>query len=617
MNFTGITEEPLITGVIAQFLPPERARRRVGGSTASQNVEIMLLSSIKWVFHMSSLRPAFVAALLFVFLTPAMFGDDIDTPIPPELATADQLYQAGKFAEAEVRYQAILNNDSKLVPAQLVNVQVGLVRAMLRQQKMDEALDAVNTALSAHPNAAALLAAKGDVQFRNGEMPDAELSYLTAKKFDPREVHAYLGLAQLYRSYSLYRKAYDQLQTAHEVAPENIEVQRAWLRMLPRKERLAALQAYLSGPHPDNEEETKWMTEYLEFLQATADKPVHVCRLVSKVEQTETKLETMYGADAHRMRGIGLSVKLNDRNAHLLLDTGAGGIMVSHKVAEKAGLTPISAVHFHGIGDKGLQSGYTAVADHIRIGELEFQDCVVAVSDKGSIADEDGLIGADVLGAYLIDIDLPGMRLKLSPLPKRPEDTVAPKSLNSEGEEQANAEQKEVSANEGTSKDEKAPPPTAKPARRLPNDRYIAPEMADWTRVFRFGHNMLVPTSVNNSKAMLFGLDTGAFSNLLSVRAGRQVSKVSSEDSVRVHGVSGAVDKVYSSEKATLRFGHFQQSNLGIITIDLSSVSRHTGTEVSGFLGFAMLRQLEVELDYRDGLVDFKYDPKRVNPFAR
>ena len=113
------------------------------------------------------------------------------------------------------------------------------------------------------------------------------------------------------------------------------------------------------------------MTEYWGFLKATADKPVHACRLVGKVEQTETKLETMYGADAHRMRGIGLSVGLNDRNTHLLLDTGAGGIMVSRKVAEKAGLTPISAVHLGGIGDKGLQSGYTAVADHIRIGELE------------------------------------------------------------------------------------------------------------------------------------------------------------------------------------------------------------------------------------------------------
>jgi tetratricopeptide (TPR) repeat protein len=560
----------------------------------------------------SFLRSTFGTVILLLPLTLAS-GDDTKPPaINPELAAADQLYRAGKFAEAEAGYQAILKTDTKLMAAQ-----VGFVRSMLRQQKIDEALDAVNTALAAQPNAAALLAAKGDVQFRRGEMADAEMSYLTAKKLDPKEVHAYLGLARLYSSYSLYRRAYDQLQSAHEVAPEDIDVQKAWLRMLPRKERLAAMEAYLSGPHPDDEEETKWMTEYLGFLKATVDKPVHACRLISKVEQTETKLETMYGPDIHRMRGIGLSVRLNDRNVHLLLDTGAGGIMVNRKLAEKAGLTPISTVHLGGIGDKGLQSGYTAVADHIRVGELEFQDCVVSVSNKGSVADEDGLIGADVFGMYLVDIDLPGMRLKLSPLPKRPEDTVAPTSLNSEGEEQANAEQKEDSVKEGTSKDQNSPSPTVKPERRLPRDRYIAPEMANWTKVFRFGHTMLVPTSVNDSKAMLFGLDTGAFSNILSVRAGRQVSKVNSEERLRVQGVNGAVNKVYSSEKATLRFAHFQQSNLDIITLDLSNISRHTGTDISGFLGFAMLRQLEIELDYRDGLVDFKYDPKRVSPFVR
>jgi tetratricopeptide (TPR) repeat protein len=560
----------------------------------------------------SYLRSGLVATLLCLSMQPAILGDDTKTPtVPPEIAAADQLYRAGKFAEAEAGYRAALKADSNLVPAQ-----VGLVRAILRQQKIDEALDVANAGLAVQPNSAALLAAKGDVQFRRGEMPDAEVSYLAAKKLDAKEVHSYLGLARLYGSYSLYRKAYDQLQSAHEVAPENIEVQRAWMRMLPRKERLDALQAYLSGPHPDDEEETKGMTEYLEFLKATADKPVHACRLVSKVEQTETSLETMYAMDAHRLRGIGLSVKLNDRNTHLLLDTGAGGIMVSRKVAEKAGLTAISAVHFGGIGDKGLQSGYTAVAEHIRIGELEFQDCVVAVSDKGSVTDEDGLIGADVLGAYLIDIDLPGMRLKLSPLPKRPEDTAAPKSLNSEGDEQTNAEQKEGSAAGQTLKDQTPSAPVSKPPQRLPRDRYIAPEMANWTKVFRFGHSILVPTSVNDSKSMLFGLDTGAFSNLLSVRAGRQVSKVSSEDRVRVHGLNGEVQKVYTAQ-ATLRFGHLQQPSLDIITLDLSKISRHTGTEVSGFLGFAMLRVLEVKLDYRDGLVNFEYDPKRVNPFVR
>lgn len=560
-------------------------------------------------------RSAFAALLLFslqIIVLGNTFGEDAKPPaLDPELSAADQLYRAGKFAEAEARYQALLKTNSKLLPAQ-----VGLVRAMLRQQKIDEALDAANAALATLPNSAALLAAKGDVQFRRAEMSDAEVSYLTAKKLDPKEVHAYLGLARLYSTYSMYRIAYGELQIAHQIAPGDLDVQRAWLRTLPRKEQLALLEAYLAGAHPDDEQETKQLTDYLEFLKATADKPIHACRLISKIEQTESKLETLYGEDSRRVRGFGLAVKLNDRNVHLLLDTGAGGITVNRKVAEKAGLTRISSAHYGGIGDKGLQSGYIAAADHIQIGELEFQDCVVHVSEKTSVAENDGLIGADVFGAYLVDIDSPGERLKLSPLPQRPEDTTAPKSLNSEGEEQANAEQKEDSTAEPAAKDREpatpSPTPAPKPSRRLPRDRYVAPEMANWTKVFRFGHAMLVPTSVNDSKPMLFELDTGAFSNILSLRAGRQAAKVGSDYRDRVRGLSGEVNQVYSSDKATLSFGHLRQANLGIITFDLATVSRLTGTEVSGFLGFEMLRRLELKLDYRDGLVNFEYDPKRV-----
>src|ERR1035437_1454881 len=102
----------------------------------------------------SSLRSALIAALLLLSLQLIMLGEETKAPaIDPELATADQLYRAGKFAGAETRYQALLKTDSKLVPAH-----VGLVRAMLRQQKIDEALEAVNTALAAQPNSAALLA---------------------------------------------------------------------------------------------------------------------------------------------------------------------------------------------------------------------------------------------------------------------------------------------------------------------------------------------------------------------------------------------------------------------------------------------------------------------------
>ena len=48
------------------------------------------------------------------------------------------------------------------------------------------------------------------------------------------------------------------------------------------------------------------------------------------------------------------------------------------------------------------------------------------------------------------------------------------------------------------------------------------------------------------------------------------------------------------------------------MTLDLSAVSKSTGTEVSGILGFEMLRILQVKIDYRDGLVDFVYDPKHL-----
>lgn len=74
--------------------------------------------------------------------------------------------------------------------------------------------------------------------------------------------------------------------------------------------------------------------------------------------------------------------------------------------------------------------------------------------------------------------------------------------------------------------------------------------------------------------------------------------------------MSGDVDRVYSSAEATLRFGHLQQKNKDIVTLDLSAMNREDNMEVSGFLGFTMLKLLDVRLYYRDGLVDFEHDQK-------
>jgi len=268
----------------------------------------------------------------------------------------------------------------------------------------------------------------------------------------------------------------------------------------------------------------------------------------------------------------------------------------------------ISAVRFSGIGEKGQRDAYFAVADDVRIGDLEFKDCVVTVSEKSmGLDDEDGLIGADVFSSYVVDIDIPGGMLRLTPLPKRPEDSVAKASLASEADSDLDPEEQAESVR--GSQHEQIPVPEKSTAAatlpRLPKDRYVAPEMAKWSPVYRISHDLLIPTHVNDSKAMLFILDTGAFSNMMSNKAAGTVTKVWSDNSFKIKGLSGDVNKTYSLDKAILQFGNVRQPTQAMAAIDLSSISKNLGVEVSGFIGFATFRQLEMKIDYRDGLVQF------------
>jgi hypothetical protein len=71
------------------------------------------------------------------------------------------------------------------------------------------------------------------------------------------------------------------------------------------------------------------------------------------------------------------------------------------------------------------------------------------------------------------------------------------------------------------------------------------------------------------------------------------------------------VKNVYSADKAVIQFGHMRQENQDLVAFDLTHLSHRNGTELSGMLSFAPVRFLDIKIDYRDGLVDFAYDPKR------
>jgi len=124
---------------------------------------------------------------------------------------------------------------------------------------------------------------------------------------------------------------------------------------------------------------------------------------------------------------------------------------------------------------------------------------------------------------------------------------------------------------------------------------------------------LLIPTRINELPSKLFLIDTGAFSDTISPAAAREATKVRSESNLKVKGLSGAVNNVFTADEITLTFSHFRQPAKDMVAFDTSSVSNHAGVEISGFLGFAMLYQMDLKIDYRDGLVNFSYDPNRFH----
>src|SRR5215471_14930623 len=133
----------------------------------------------------------------------------------PDLAAANQQFQAGKFTEAIQKYQQALKAEPTLIPAQ-----AGLIRVYLRTDQVDAAYDLAKISLAANPSSALLLAAMGSVQYRRAEIPESVASFKAAIKNDPNSVEAYLGLAQVFRTALLYRRAYDQILRAHDIAPQ-------------------------------------------------------------------------------------------------------------------------------------------------------------------------------------------------------------------------------------------------------------------------------------------------------------------------------------------------------------------------------------------------------------
>jgi tetratricopeptide (TPR) repeat protein len=504
--------------------------------------------------------------------------------------------ESGNFDAAIQKYQQILREKPDSSEAY-----ASLTRIYLTKKDVAKANETIARAVQV-ADAPTVRVALGEVYFREGKISEAEREWTNVINSGHADARAYLGLFRIDKALSLYKKSKDRLDKAHQLDPSDPDIQRYWIDTLGLSERIKTLEEYLANIKSVDTKTRDSLQHYLQYLKARQQGPPRNCKLIGHVTSTQTNLVPLL-SDPRHMRGLGLSVSVNGTKANLLLDTGASGILIDRGIAEKAGLTRLSETSIWGIGDKGSSAGWIGLANSIKIGELEFQNCPVEVMDKRSVAGENGLVGADVFDHFLVDISFPDRKLRLSELPKRPGETDQVIKLKTDKDD---AGREQEANNETAPNSKSALPPTVGPF-----DAYVSPDMKSYSKIFRFGHQLLIPTRIGNVPAKLFLIDSGAFTTMIDPAVAREVTKVRGDDNTIVKGISGSVNNVFSADKAVLTFGHLKQENQDIVSFDMTPISDSAGTEIAGALGFTTLHWLNLKIDYRDGLVDLSYDANR------
>jgi hypothetical protein len=266
---------------------------------------------------------------------------------------------------------------------------------------------------------------------------------------------------------------------------------------------------------------------------------------------------------------MGLRVRFNERaTATLLLDTGASGLSLSPKVAEKAGLEVLGrdSGEAKGIGDERSQDSLEYLAPVIEIGDVTFANYPVSVFRSAQTQDFDGLIGADVFRRFLVGIDFVNVELTLDPLPK------------------------------------------AEPPESELEDAGNEPEPG-FHRAFRFGSHLTLYTAVNERPQKLFLIDSGSSVNLIDEGVAREAATVDGDDRIVVKGLQGRVNNTSRAHHVSLVFAGLRHDNPDLIAFSFKKLSDDEGVGIAGILGMPVLIHLKLSIDYRNGTV--RLEPKR------
>ncbi|HEY2858309.1 MAG TPA: tetratricopeptide repeat protein [Terracidiphilus sp.] len=493
----------------------------------------------------------------------------------PAPSSADTAFLAGDFAKAADLYKTALAQN----PGQ-ADAAIGLVHSLLRQQRVIDAANEVQTTIGEKSAPPELLTLRGEVELRQGEPWTAGETASASAKLDPCNPRTLFLISRLARLNSKNAAASRFLASAHTLDPEDAEIRAAWMDGLPSAGRIPELEAYLAAPRGDDAEAVTERRVQLEQLKKLPADLQPTCALVSKPTATEVPFSAVTSLRTGGASWPAFEVNVNAHKIQLAIDTGynarlpiegVSGLLILESTAKHLGLKPLYQLEVPGIGPQGPRGGFIAFADSISIGGIEFHNCAVQVINSKFAGDVDGVISMSLMSDFLVTIDYPSHKFAFDPLPALP---------------------------------------TGKPANGV-SDRYIAPEMSDYTEIYRSGSDLLLPVLVNNKYLRLFLLDTSIGVTMLSPEAAHEIAEGHKDSKYEVRDTSGKVDYQFTACGVSLSFARTTQKFNCVSTFDTSRFTRDSGMAISGFLGDESLQTMKVQIDYRDGLIKLDSDSKR------
>jgi tetratricopeptide (TPR) repeat protein len=495
--------------------------------------------------------------LLFLYAAASAFGQTEACPaVQPRAATpADTAYVDGNFTEAERLYaQALAQepNDGALGAA--------LVYTLLREGKVTEAAEREQTMLAVDPHSAAALTAEAEVQLRQGQPWQAMQTLNAAEIADRCYPRAHLIRSRVLRIDSMYASERAELRKAHEIDATDPDILNAWNSVVTPAQEIEGVQQSIATMKDLDADTRRKAEATAESMMPLLSENSQTCKVLPSTSSAALTLLPSK-QDGKNIDGYRIEVQLPKSAAKLQVDSAASGLFITRALAEENGLQqgandPAGTVHL----------------DSLHIGPLEFRDCMVGVSDTPFVGKADGSIGTDIFASYLIKIDPRAEKLTLASLP----------------------------ALTGI----------------LPGDRPTLPELAGFTPVYHRRQYLLVPVALNNKTRRLFVLDTGMRFSTMTSEAAHAISSMKVNFTNIMQTASGPPAHVYRDsfdfQFANLVLPH--QSH--VLEFDPAAIDHNAGFEVAGLLGFDMLHQLTLELDYRDGLVKFDSTHAEIAPVS-